>query len=85
MFSPFTLEFEDEGNLLDTNRDATTINIEDVKRQTKAAGFDPDVDDEYPARSDDREEVRSGGSSPYRKIINFSLESVDSSGLCRFL
>uniref|UniRef100_A0A3B3DJR6 Protein YIPF n=1 Tax=Oryzias melastigma TaxID=30732 RepID=A0A3B3DJR6_ORYME len=60
MFSPFTLEFEDEGNLLDTNRDATTINIEDVKRQTKAAGFDPDADDEYPARSDDREELLSG-------------------------
>ncbi|XP_004086748.1 protein YIPF1 [Oryzias latipes] len=55
-------EFEEDGNLLETNREATTIKIEDedVKRQTKAPGFVHDAEDEYSAHSDDREELLSG-------------------------
>lgn len=56
-----TLEFEEAGNLLEANRDATTISIEDddiqPEKQRKAAGFAPDVDDEDPLASDDRAEV----------------------------
>lgn len=82
-FFSLTSEFEEDGNLLETNREATTINIEDedVKRQTKAPGFVHDAEDEYSAHSDDREEVRP---SMYRKIVSFALESVDSSGLFCF-
>lgn len=56
----YKLEFEEAGNLLEANRDATTISIEDddmPERQRKAAGFTPDVDDEDPHASDDNTEV----------------------------
>ncbi|XP_033960312.1 protein YIPF1 [Pseudochaenichthys georgianus] len=56
-------EFEEAGNLLEANRDATTISIEDddmPERQRKAAGFTPDVDDEDPHASDDNTELLSG-------------------------
>ena len=55
------LEFEEAGHLLEANRDATTISIEedDIKpdKQRKAAGFTPDGDDEDPLASDDKTEV----------------------------
>ena len=54
------LEFEEADNLLEANRDATTISIEDddmPERQRNAAGFTPDVDDEDPHASDDKTEV----------------------------
>ncbi|XP_070775301.1 protein YIPF1 [Enoplosus armatus] len=56
-------EFEEAGNLLEANRDAITINIddEDVKpeKQRKAAGFTPDGDED-PLASDDTTELLSG-------------------------
>ncbi|XP_059200967.1 protein YIPF1 [Centropristis striata] len=55
-------EFEEAGQLLEANRDATTISIEDdnikPEKQRKAAGFSPE--DEDPLASDDREELLSG-------------------------
>lgn len=55
------LEFEEAGNLLEANRDAITISIEDEdtkpERQSKAAGYTPGGDDEDPLASDDKEEV----------------------------
>lgn len=55
------LEFEEAGNLLEANRDATTISIEDEditpEKQRKAAGFTPHGDDEDPLASDDKTEV----------------------------
>lgn len=55
------LEFEEAGNLLEANRDATTISIEDdeiqPEKQRKGAGFIPDGDDEDPLASDDKAEV----------------------------
>lgn len=55
------LEFEEAGNLLEANRDAVTISIEEdnIKpdKQRKAAGFTPDGDDEDPLASDDKTEV----------------------------
>ncbi|XP_029309928.1 protein YIPF1 [Cottoperca gobio] len=56
-------EFEEAGNLLDANRDATTISIEDddmPEKQRKATGFTPDVDDLDPLASDDTTELLSG-------------------------
>lgn len=57
------LDFEEAENLLERNRDAVTISIEDEdnkpeKQQKKAAGFSPAADDdEDPLTSDDRAEV----------------------------
>lgn len=55
------LEFEEAGNLLEANRYATTISIEDEdvkpEKQRKAAGFTPDGGDEDPLASDDKTEV----------------------------
>ncbi|XP_042354436.1 protein YIPF1 [Plectropomus leopardus] len=57
-------EFEEAGNLLEANRDAITISIEDddiqPERKGKAAGFSPDVNDEDPLASDDKAELLSG-------------------------
>ncbi|XP_041805367.1 protein YIPF1 [Chelmon rostratus] len=57
-------EFEEAGNLLEANRDAVTISIEDedTKRenQRKAAGFIPDDDDKDPLADDDKTELLSG-------------------------
>ena len=56
------IEFEEAGNLLAANRDATTISIEDddikPEKQRKAAGFAPAGDDEDPLANDDKTEVR---------------------------
>ena len=55
------IEFEEAGNLLEANRDAVTISIEDEdvkpEKQRKDAGFIPDGDDEDPLASDDKTEV----------------------------
>lgn len=55
-------EFEEAGNLLEANRDATTISIEDPEPQTQrhAAGFSPDADNEDPLGTDDTTELLSG-------------------------
>ncbi|XP_014325326.1 protein YIPF1 [Xiphophorus maculatus] len=57
-------EFEEAGNLLESNRDAVTISIEDEdlksKRQRSAVGFAQDVGDEEPLINEDREELLSG-------------------------
>lgn len=54
-------EFEEAGQLLEGNRDAVTISIddEDVKpeKQRKAAGFTPDDDDDDFQANDDKSEV----------------------------
>lgn len=54
------LDFEEAGNLLEANRGATTITIEDEDvnpEQRNAAVFTPDRDDEDPLASDDKTEV----------------------------
>lgn len=55
------LEFEEAGNLLEANRDATTISIEDdeikPEKQRQAAAFSPAGEDEDPLASDDKTEV----------------------------
>lgn len=54
------LEFEEAGNLLEANRDATTISIEDdvqPEKQRKAAGSSPGGDED-PSAYDDSSEVR---------------------------
>lgn len=52
------LEFEEAGNLLEANRDAVTISIEDEdiksEKQKKATGFTSDAD---PLVTDDNTEV----------------------------
>ncbi|XP_043989518.1 protein YIPF1 [Gambusia affinis] len=57
-------EFDEAGSLLESNRDAVTISIEDEdlksKRQRSAAGFAQDVGDEEPLINEDREELLSG-------------------------
>lgn len=57
-------EFEEAGNLLEANRGATTISIEDddvnPEKQREAAGFAPDRDDEDPLAGDDKTELLSG-------------------------
>ncbi|XP_054914388.1 protein YIPF1 [Poeciliopsis prolifica] len=57
-------EFDEAGSLLESNRDAITISIEDEdlksKRQRSAVGFAQDVDDEEPLINEDREELLSG-------------------------
>lgn len=57
-------EFEEAGNLLEANRDATTISIEDEgvepQRNKSAAGFTPGGDDEDPYETDDKAELLSG-------------------------
>lgn len=56
-------EFEEAGNLLEANRDATTISIEeDVKpqKQRNAEEFSPDSYDEGTSGTDDKEELLSG-------------------------
>uniref|UniRef100_UPI0037E951A9 protein YIPF1 n=1 Tax=Semicossyphus pulcher TaxID=241346 RepID=UPI0037E951A9 len=58
-------EFEEAGNLLEANRDAITISIEDEdvkpdKQQKRAAGFSPGGNDEDPLASDDKSELLSG-------------------------
>ncbi|PWA30088.1 hypothetical protein CCH79_00009637, partial [Gambusia affinis] len=56
--------FDEAGSLLESNRDAVTISIEDEdlksKRQRSAAGFAQDVGDEEPLINEDREELLSG-------------------------
>lgn len=53
-------EFEEAGNLLEANRDATTISIDDEDiKPTNGAGFTPHVDED-PLGSDDRAELLSG-------------------------
>ncbi len=58
---PWNLEFEEAGNLLEANRGATTISIEDEdvnpEKQRKAAGFSPDREEEDPLAGDDKTEV----------------------------
>ncbi|KAM3605259.1 uncharacterized protein V6R79_023175 [Siganus canaliculatus] len=61
---PFQFQdFEETGSLLDVNRDAVTISIEDEnvksEKQRKAAGFTADGDDEHPLDSDDTTELLS--------------------------
>ncbi|XP_070831005.1 protein YIPF1 [Chaetodon trifascialis] len=57
-------EFEEAGNLLEANRDAVTISIEDEhnkpENQRKAAGFPPDDDENDPLAGDDKTELLSG-------------------------
>ncbi|KAM9845112.1 protein YIPF1 isoform 1-T2 [Aulostomus maculatus] len=57
-------EFDEDGSLMETNRDATTIRIEDdstgPQKQRNAAGFSPDGDDEDPRGNDDQAELLSG-------------------------
>ncbi|XP_040028005.1 protein YIPF1 [Gasterosteus aculeatus] len=57
-------EFEEAGNLLEANRDATTISIEDdeikPEKQRQAAAFSPAGEDEDPLASDDKTELLSG-------------------------
>ncbi|XP_007564294.1 protein YIPF1 [Poecilia formosa] len=57
-------EFDEAGTLLESNRDAITISIDDEdlksKRQRSAVGFAQDVGDEEPLISEDREELLSG-------------------------
>lgn len=53
-------EFEEADNVLEVNRDAVTISIEDdtkYEKQRKAASFTPNGDDEDPLASDDKTEV----------------------------
>nr|XP_046263575.1 protein YIPF1 [Scatophagus argus]XP_046263576.1 protein YIPF1 [Scatophagus argus]XP_046263577.1 protein YIPF1 [Scatophagus argus]XP_046263578.1 protein YIPF1 [Scatophagus argus] len=62
---PFQFQdFEEAGNLLNSNRDATTINMEDedVKpdKQRNAAVFTPDEHDDDSLASDDKTELLSG-------------------------
>lgn len=55
------IEFEEAGNLLEANKDAVTISIEDdfkPEKQRKAAGFAPDGEDEDPLAGDDKTEVQ---------------------------
>lgn len=63
-FHAIYLEFEEAGNLLEPNRDATTISIEDEdikpEKKRKAAGFPPDDEDGDPLATDDKTEVRTG-------------------------
>uniref|UniRef100_A0A4W6EZS9 Protein YIPF n=1 Tax=Lates calcarifer TaxID=8187 RepID=A0A4W6EZS9_LATCA len=58
------VEFEEAGNLLEPNRDATTISIEDEdikpEKKRKAAGFPPDDEDGDPLATDDKTELLSG-------------------------
>ncbi|XP_037537777.1 protein YIPF1 [Nematolebias whitei] len=56
-------EFEEAESLLDTNRDAVTISIEDdlkSKNQRPAVGFSPDFTDEDPLGTDDKAELLGG-------------------------
>ncbi|XP_061586996.1 protein YIPF1 [Cololabis saira] len=57
-------EFEEAGALLEANRDATTITIEEddanTRRQRNATGFVPDDDDEEHLLADDKAELLSG-------------------------
>ncbi|XP_008275397.1 protein YIPF1 [Stegastes partitus] len=57
-------EFDEAGNLLEANRDATTISMEDddtePQKQRSAAGFPPDADNEDPLDTDDTTELLSG-------------------------
>ncbi|XP_060939938.1 protein YIPF1 [Limanda limanda] len=58
-------EFEEAGNLLEANRDATTISIEDddvqPEKQKRAAGFNPSGDDDEDTLPyDDQSELLSG-------------------------
>lgn len=54
-------EFEEAGKLLEGNRDAVTISIEDEhvkpEKQRKAAGFTANDDEEDLQASDDKSEV----------------------------
>ncbi|XP_047223239.1 protein YIPF1 [Girardinichthys multiradiatus] len=56
-------EFDEAGDLLEANRDAVTISIDDEdlksKRPKSAVGFAQDVADEEPLINDDREELLS--------------------------
>ena len=55
------IEFEEASSLLEADRDATTITIDDddtkAEKQRMAAGFIPDGDDEDRLASDDKTEV----------------------------
>ncbi|CAI5640180.1 protein YIPF1 [Oreochromis niloticus] len=57
-------EFDEAGDLLEANRDATTISIddEDVKpqKQSTATGFSSEADTEDPLANDDQAELLSG-------------------------
>ncbi|XP_008432608.1 protein YIPF1 [Poecilia reticulata] len=57
-------EFDEAGTLLESNRDAVTISIDDEdlksKKQRSAVGFAQDVGDEEPLINEDREELLSG-------------------------
>ncbi|XP_017266358.1 protein YIPF1 [Kryptolebias marmoratus] len=57
-------EFEEAENLLETNRDAVTVSIEEEdqksKSQRSAGGFSPDFTDEDPLRTDDKAELLGG-------------------------
>ncbi|XP_036940632.1 protein YIPF1 [Acanthopagrus latus] len=57
-------EFEEASSLLEADRDATTITIDDddtkAEKQRMAAGFIPDGDDEDRLASDDKTELLSG-------------------------
>lgn len=54
-------EFEEAGSLLETNRDAVTISIEDgnlkPEKQRKSAGYSPEENDGDPEITDDKTEV----------------------------
>lgn len=57
-------EFEEAGNLLGANRDATTISVEDTdvrpQQQSSATGFSPEADAEDSLATDDKAELLSG-------------------------
>lgn len=54
-------EFEEAGSLLETNRDAVTISIEDEnlkpEKQRKSAGYTPNENNVDPETFDDKTEV----------------------------
>lgn len=54
-------EFEEAGSLLETNRDAVTISIEDEnlkpEKQRKSTGYSPNENDGDPEIIDDKTEV----------------------------
>lgn len=54
-------EFEEAGSLLETNRDAVTISIEEEnlkpEKQRKSAGYSPNENDGDPEIIDDKTEV----------------------------
>lgn len=74
------LEFEEAGNLLEANRDATTISIEDddvqPEKQRKTAGLSPGGDDDshdYDDSSEVRMKLTLTEKCDFSKIMNYGI------------